>query len=56
MHKSSAEILYQLKVLGVPAMAQQKRIRLVSVRIQIQFLALLSGLRIPKLLCAVAVV
>ena len=32
--------------MGVPVVAQQKRIRLVSTRMQVQFLALLSGLGI----------
>ena len=35
------------KLLGVPVVAQQKQIWLVSMRTQVQSLALLSGLRIP---------
>ena len=40
--------------LGVPIRVQQKRIRLGTMRLQVQFLALLSGLRIwryPELWC-----
>ena len=35
-----------LFILGVPIMAQQKQIGLVSMRMQVQSLALLGGLRI----------
>ena len=40
-------IIKKKKPLGVPVMAQWKRIRLGTMRLQVQSLALLSGLRIP---------
>ena len=44
--KSEAEKYIKEKITRVPIVAQQKRIQLVSMRIQVQFLALFSGSRI----------
>ena len=46
--KFAGESRYHETTVGVPIVAQQRRIWLASMRTQVQSLALLSGLRIPR--------